>query len=471
MEKYYQQTDWSGGQSDSESFGGKGTYAEAVGIDIHSDPRYFSASQALSKSSGTLVNGLPTYSVKCSTGTTFFFCNDGVIMKRTPTGSYGTFYVDSYGTIYGSGEHNGYVYWATDTHLSQLDILGSVGSIVHDWGTLSSSPYHQMVKNGIYLFILNDDDIASLDDTTGGGTLTTNGTSDVSLGSLPSNLQYTTLSNFGIDLIAGTKDRSGIEQCKLFRWDTASPAWNSADDIPESIINGFITIDNYVLAQGGKGGRLYYYNGSTLEPFKKIKGDYSNKSMKMNPDSTCQFGGLGLLGISNLSGNPCNQGIYSVGQYDRNYPMALNLEYVISHGSIQDIEIGTLCSSGTLLMVGWKAGTTYGIDEIDWGTKYASAYVKTIAIGGNRFNQKEFKNFNIDYKSKPSGTDITLNAYKNYGSVAETITLDDQSDYNKMSTDHSIEGGVAQFKIGLTTTGNSSPKVEDFYCQFNERDL
>jgi hypothetical protein len=323
----------------------------------------------------------------------------------------------------------------------------------------------------LYAFILNDRDIASIDDTMSGGTLTQNGTSDVTLGSLPSNLQYTTLSSFGIDLIAGTRERSGIETCKLFRWDTASPAWNSADDIPESIINNFITIDNYVLAQGGNIGRLYYYNGNTLEPFKKIKGDYSNKTMNCYPDSTCQFRGLGLFGVSNLSGNPCNQGVYSVGQYDRNYPMALNLEYAISTGSITNIEIGTLCSAGTLLMVAWKAGTNYGIDEIDWANKYTGAYLKTIAVGGNRFNQKEFKNFNVDYKSKPAGTDITLSYDKNYGSSVGTITLDDQSAYNKMSVDSSLEAGVAQFRIGLTTTGNSSPEVEDFYCQFNERDL
>jgi hypothetical protein len=144
---------------------------------------------------------------------------------------------------------------------------------------------------------------------------------------------------------------------------------------------------------------------------------------------------------------------------------------VISQGSITNIEIGTLCSAGTLLTVGWKAGTSYGIDEISWGTKYASAYLKTLAVGGNRFNQKEFKNYNIDYKSKPTGTDITLNAYKNYGTTASTITLDNQSDYNKMSVDSSLEAGVAQFRIGLTTSGNSSPEVEGFYCKWNERDL
>jgi hypothetical protein len=472
MEKYYHQTDWSGGQSDSDSFGGKGTYAEAVGIDIHSNPRFFQASQALVKSFGSPV-ALPSYSLKCSTGTTYFFCNDGTVAERKSDGSYGTVYKTSNGTICGCGEHNGYIYFASSGSMFRVSTsAGNWGAVEEGWGTIQTSYYHQMVKNGIYLFILNNDDIASIDDTTGGGTLVQNGTSDVTLTSLPDNLQYTTMTNFGIDLIVGTRDRAGIEQCKLFRWDTASPAWNSADDIPESMINGFITIDNYVLAQGGNAGRLYYYNGSTLEPFKKIKGDYKNKSMTMNPDSTCQFRGLGLFGVSNLSGNPCNQGVYTVGQYDRNYPMALNLDYVISHGSIKDIEIGTLCSAGTLLMVGWKAGTSYGIDEISWGTKYASAYVKTLAIGGNRFLQKEFKNYNIDYRTKPSGTDIGLEYDVNYGGSTGTITLDNnQTSYYKMSADSSLEAGVAQFKIKLTTSGNSSPEIEDFYTSFNQREV
>jgi len=471
MEKVFTQNDWSGGLADTDSYGGEGTYAEAVGIDIHSEPRLFRASQALKKASGTLVTDFPLYSLHCSTGTTYFFGSSGTVYSRDATGSYGTVYQTSGGTICGCGEQNGYIYWASSGTLLRISTGSSWATDVNaNFGTLSSSPYHQMVKNGLYLFIINDELVASVDDSA--GTLTVAGKPDVTLQSLPDDFRYTAISNFGNDLILGTKNISGTEECRIARWDTVSTNFNSTDEIPESSINTFLTIDNYTLAQAGGMGRLYYYNGDTLEPFRKIKGDYDNKSMICHPDSKCQFRGLGMLGISNLYGNPLNEGVYSIGQYDKNYPMAINLDYVISHGSVKNIEIGTMCSAGTLLMVAWKAGTTYGIDEIDWTNKYASAYVKTIAVSGSRYKQKQFGEYNISYKTKPSGTDIGLEYDINYGSSEGTITLDNnQTGYYKMSGDASLEAGVAQFKIKLTTSGNSSPEVEELYTSFNERDV
>ena len=466
-EKYYKINDFSGGLSDSSLFGGKGSFAEAVGCDIHSEPKIIKPSQALS--SGTLISEFCKYALKCSTGTTYYFGGSGTIYSRDSSGSYGTVYADSYGTIIGCGELDSYIYWASTGTLSRIAITDSwTTGVSHNWASLTSADYHQMVVNGLYLFILNKRNIATVDDT---GTITLDGTPDVTLSTLPDNYEYTAISNFGDDLIMGTKEVSGVETSRIMRWDTVSPAWNSTDDIPESSINSFITIDNYVLAQAGNQGNLYFYNGSTLEKFKKIQGDYNNKTMTTYPGSVCQFLGKGMLGVSNLYGNPCNQGVYSIGQYDRNYPMALNLDYPISRGSISDIEIGALTSSGTLLTVAWKAGGSCGIDEIDWGSKYPSAYFKTLSVGGDRMNQKTFKEYNVSYKEKPTGTDIKLYYYPNYSTGTTEISLTDKSDYNKMAAQDTFEAGVAQFRVGFTTSGNDAPAMEELFVKWNEKDI
>ena len=467
-EKFYKLNNFSGGLSDSVIFGGKGTFSEAVGCDIHSEPSIIKPSQALSKTSGTLVTELCKYALKCSTGTILYFGSSGSIYARDSSGTYTVAYQDTYGSINGCGELDGYIYWASSGTLSRISTGSSwVTDVAHDWASLTSSDYHQMTVNGLYLYMLNGRNVATVDDT---GTITVTGTPDVSLNTLPENYEYTTISNFGIDLILGTKETSGIETSRIFRWDTASPAWNSTDDIPESSINSFITIDNYVIAQAGHEGRLYFYNGSSLEKFKKIQGDYANKSMTMHPDSVCQFLGRGMFGLSNLSGNPCNLGVYSLGQYDRNYPMALNLDFVLSTGATSGIEIGALTSSGTLLTVAWGSGTTYGIDEIDWANKYGSAYFNTLQVGGERYTQKTFKEYNIAYKEKPTGTDIKLNYYSNFGSMG-TITLTDKSGYNKLTNMDTFEAGTAKFKVSFETSGNNAPSVEELFVKFNEKSV
>jgi len=467
-DKFYKINNWNGGISDSDLFGGKGSLAEIVGCDFRSEPGTIKPSQALTKASGTLVTDFIKHGLKCSTGTTFFFGSSGLIYQRTSAGSYGTVYQDANGTITGCGELDGYIYWASTGTLSRISTGSSWATEVdHNWATLTSATSHQMLVNGLYLYILNSRNVATVDDT---GTITLTGTPDVNLNTLPSNYKYTTISNYGIDLILGTEEISGVETSRILRWDTVSPTWNTTDDIPESSINAFISINNFLLVQGGNQGRLYFYNGNELEPFKKIQGDYQNKTMTVNSASVCQFQGIALFGVSNVSGNPCNMGVYSLGQYDRSYPMALNLEYVPSTGSITGMEFGKLISSGTSLCVAWKHGTEYGIDELNWNSKYTGAYFKTLQISGDRWKKKEFKEFNLSYKSKPTSTDITLNYYKNYGTSLGTISLNDQTDYNKMSNLNSFEVGTNQFRVNFTTSGNNAPSLEELYCQWMEKD-
>lgn len=467
-ERYYILNNFSGGISDSSLFGGAGSLAEIVGCDIHSEPKIIKPAQALAKASGNIVGGFIKYAFRCSTGTIFMFDSTGTIYQRKSDGTYGTVYQDTYGEIMGAGELDDYIYWASGGTLSRLSTGTTWANAIHDWASLNTATSHQMVVNGLYLFILNNRNIATVDDT---GTITVDGTPDVSLNTLPVNYTYNTVSNYGIDLLLGAKDNSGQEVAHLLRWDTVSPTWNSADDIPESSINAFIPIDNYMLVQAGGEGNLYFYNGSSLEKFKKIQGDYNNKTMKVNNASVCQFLGRAAFGVSNVSGNPCKLGVYTIGQYDRNYPMALNLEYPISRGSVSGIEIGAMVSAGTLFCVPWKEGNIYGVDELSWTQKYQSAYFKTLQVSGDRRKQKEFKEFNISYKEKPANTDISLNYYKNHSSSLGTITLIDQTEYNKMSNLNSFEAGTASFKISFTVSGNNAPSVEEFYAKWNEKEV
>lgn len=470
MEQFYIQNSWDGGISDSDLLGPKGSVSEGVGVDINSVPGVLKVSQALVKEKATV--DFVRFSINCTDGNSYYFGDIGTIYKRTSVGVWSTVHTDTQGAIIGAKEYDGYIYYASAVKLGRQSVVNAASespwtSQNDSWATLNTATWHPMEVNGLYLFIGNDTRIASVDD---GGTFTANGTIDVVLGDLPFNYEITTLSNFGIDILAGTKVTDTYSSAILFRWDTVSPQYNSFDEIPEIGINCVIPVDNILFIQAGTQGNIYYYNGSVLEKAKKIKGDYENKTMTCLPGSNCTFRGIPMFGVSNLLSNPCNQGVYSFGQYDRNYPLSLMLEYVISQNKITSISIGALTAIGNNLLVGWKDGANYGVDNISWSAKYASAYIKTISLVGERITPKTFAEYCISYKQKPTNTNITLTYDKNFaGTYAGTIDLVDESDYNKMRGLNNFEAGVAQFKIAFTISGNNAPEVEELYIKWNSQ--
>ena len=478
MLEFYSQDNWDGGLSDSIIRGMKGSVAEAVGIDIRTTPGIITVSQALVKESGTtpaVVVDFCKFALIATDGNAYFFGDTGHIYKRTSVGVWTDVYTDTNGAILGCGEFNGYIYWATATKLGRQSVADAASETPwtpnNAWQTLTTAEYHPMTVMGLYLLIGNDTKIATVDDA---DIFTANGTPDVTLTDLPPQYTITAITNFGIDILVGTKVTDTFSSALVLRWDMASPAYVSSDDIPEIGVNCFIPTDNFMFVQAGTQGRIYYYDGSMLFKKRKLNGDYANKTMTMYPGSYCSFRGVPCFGISNLSGDPVLEGIYTISQYDTDYPISIMLEYVPSTGHLSKMEIGAMISVGSNLLVAWRdktSGTVVGVDNISWSAKYASAYFKTLAIGGDRRKKKTFQEYAISYKSKPTNTDISLSYYPNYATSDTAISLENQSDYNKLFAQNKFEAGEAQFKVVFTISGNNAPEVEEFYVQFNSQEV
>jgi hypothetical protein len=473
-EQFYRQINFSGGLSDSKLFGLDGSFAEAVGVDIHSEPRVLKISQAMAKESGAVVTDLCVFSVNGSDGNAYWFGNTGNIYKRTAVGVWSLVHANANGAVVGAKEFNGYLYYASATQLGRISMTAAGSenpwaSQTDSWKTLTSATYHPMVVQGLYLFIGNKATIASVDDA---GTFTAGGTASVTFTVLPSQYEITCMIAYGIDFLAGTKVSATFNSAKMYRYDFSKASPIVDYDIPEiGGANCFVRVDDYVFLQAGNEGRIYFYNGQTLDKVKKIRGDYSNKTMKVNPGSSCVFRGLAMFGVSNLSSNPCNQGVYSLGQYDRNYAMALMLEYVISQNKLSNIEIGALLTVGTSLLIAWKDGSTYGVDAIDWSNKYTGAYVTTLVMGGDRQSSKTFNEYVIGYKNKPANTDVALSYYKNYSASDVAITMRDETDYSKITAIQDFEAGVVQFKLAFTVSGNDAPEVDLIFFKWNSQEV
>jgi len=481
-EQFYRQKDWSGGMADSEYSGGSGTFFMGYGVDIHSVPGVIKSSQALKKESGSVVASFCNF-VVYNNPNTFWFSNTGIVYKRTSGGTW-TKVHDAATPILGAYVFNGYVYYATATALGRIAVANANSeatwsSQVSNFAVLDSAAYHPMVVSGLYLLIGNDTKIATVDDTS---TFTASGTPDVTLEPVPLGHSINTMVNFGADILVGTKAIFPGASCYLLRWDLVSAAWVSADAVEgEVLVNCFLPVDNYVFVQAGYHGRIYYYNGEILERFKTIPGEYStytSKAMISYPQSTCNFLGRALLGVSNYSGNPITaEGVYSLAQYDKGYPMALVCEYVISTYHNNAIKIGALFADNTTstLLVAWEDDTialspVFGVDVIDWTSKIISSYFKTRFIGGNRECKKTFEEYSVSYRSLPALTSLNVEVIPNYSGSQIPITLTDESAYAKYFSKQHIEAGEIQIRVDFNCDGDYSPEVTEVYTKWNNQD-
>ena len=188
-----------------------------------------------------------------------------------------------------------------------------------------------------------------------------------------------------------------------------------------------------ILVAGGNEGKVYEFpDFENIET--QIPGDYSSTSdFNTDPNSHVIFKGLLLFAVYDKSaGNPFPNGVYSYGSKDiKNFPKALNMEYVISPDKTTGIEIGAISTNGTNLFVAWKDGSTYGMDIIDFSNKYASAFIEFLMFTNRREIEKEFVRFPCAFDRLPASCTIELkqavSRATSFTSVA-TVSVDNDTD-------------------------------------------
>jgi hypothetical protein len=271
-----------------------------------------------------------------------------------------------------------------------------------------------------------------------------------------------TIKDFDIDILIGTRV---VNKGRVLRWDGVSEGWSAQDDIEEQGINAFIRDDNYMYVQAGFYGRMYFYNGEKLDPFKRIPGDWSpTKTAKINPNATAFHLGVPVFGLSNVAGNPTLQGVYGFGSYGVGYPKTLSLDFPIPTNVFEGVEIGSMVADGADLYVSYKDATDVGVAKLDWANKYNGAYLETNALMGTE-NRSDFTNIdavNVDYTDLPTSTGITIAYKKNYDSTFTTlsgITFPKLKQVKARETITDIANLI--LKISLTTNTNATPNVEN----------
>jgi len=451
------------GLANSKWSGLQGSFCKSIGIDGHSNPGSITVHQKLTKDSGSTVDAFVKAAVACSNGYTFYFSNtSGKIWARASNGTWTLAYttVPAAGAAgcLGAMEYNGYIYWGTQSRLHRIAIANADDSwagVDLNWATFTKTDadFHPMAIQDLTLFIGDGNQVAEVSDA---GVFTAN--------VLDINTPYRIkcMIDYDLDLLLGTYVADTVNKTQIIRWDCVSPSWNSSDTIEEVGINAFIVDDNYVYVNAGLAGNIYYYNGNYLVPFKKIPGTWSTSQYGLiHPYSVANYRGVPIFGFSNGSGNPTEQGVYSLGSYSREYPKVLDLSWVISAAVTSGIEIGAVIVAGFDIFVAWKNGSSFGVDKIDYTAKYDSAYFETMMLFQNaRDVVKTLANVSAFYNSLPANTGITF-YYSINGAAYVAMTSQTNSDLNEVRSQESMGGvGSLQIKVAFTVSGNSAPVLE-----------
>lgn len=461
-----------GGIADSDYLGGENSVAEMVGFDIHSEAGVLKVNQKLTKESGSTIDDFVKARVACSDGNTYLFgSTNGKIWKRTSGGSYSLEATASPAAgsagILDAAEYQGYIYYAMQNRLGRVAVGAAWSTRNDNWATFTvgNANWHPMRILNLVLYIGDGYLVAQVDGTT------------FSANALDLETQYIIKSfgKAGTDLTIGTYVSSNVNKTVRFRWNTWGVSFTSSDEIPEVGINAYLEADNYSLWNCGTKGNIYIDDGSNLDLYKTVKGSFDNSSNQgfVHPNAVLNFHGLPLFGFSNVSGNPCNMGVYSLGRTNRNYPFVLNTEYVISTGNMSNVEIGMLVGVGDKFLVSWKdtnGGTTYGVDVLDLSNKYSGAYFTTRVMMVDRKKLSNYGVVDVAYRSLPTNTGITISRKVNNGSMTAFDASEHETDTDRqvVRTKISIsDASKAQIKVATTASGNTAPEIEGAFIEIN----
>jgi hypothetical protein len=160
-------------------------------------------------------------------------------------------------------------------------------------------------------------------------------------------------------------------------------------------------------------------------------------------------------------------GVYTFGNYAKNYPMVLDLTYPISERDsgnfvTEDIEIGSVMAVGGDVFVSWYNHTTggYGVDKIDYENKLDGAYFESMIRSIFRGENANYTKFFVAYVSKPDLTDIEINYSKDFGQNFLPTTEKDDIDRKIVYSEEGAEATVLQMKVIFTTSENDAPSIE-----------
>lgn len=286
---------------------------------------------------------------------------------------------------------------------------------------------------------------------------------------LPSNYKVRCLGKWREYLAIGTWRGSSVESnddAVIFFWDGFSETYNFFIQVPEGAINAMLGHQGTLsFVAGYKGDLLEYTGGDKATKVKRLPNIGFGEQMEILPGAMSMWETLLRIGAGVTDSNTFEQGVYTWGSLNVNYPDSLSYDYTLSTGNSQNsnIKIGLLFPVDKSLLIGWKDGTSYGLDSVDpSGSPFADGSIEfMIHDEGSVWKEKDLLLVRADFESLISGQSVGVQYKLDRGSwsTEQVVTSSSsQTDRNRLQVKNGRHKEY-QTRVNLYTSVSTSPAV------------
>lgn len=261
-------------------------------------------------------------------------------------------------------------------------------------------------------------------------------------------------------------DIADYDQGIIFFWDGISDTYNFFIDVPEGGINAMVGSQGtlYIVA-GYQSQLLEYTGGDKAEKSKTIARNLGvGEQVEVLPGAMALWQTLLRIGMGVTDSDTIEQGVYTWGKKNKNYPDSLSFDYAISTLNTQNsgVSVGMVLPVEKELLIGWGDNGSYGLDSVDpASTSFAEGSIEfLIRDEGGVWKEKQVVEVKADFEALVAGDTVGIqykldrsNVWSNEvtGTVAGIKVL-----YSELSNARHRE---YQLRLNARTTNTTSPAI------------
>lgn len=294
---------------------------------------------------------------------------------------------------------------------------------------------------------------------------------------LPSGYEIVSLAKYEENIVMGCEYRGDntddFSQGLLVFWDGISDLPNFTVDIPEGGVQAMLARKNRLYFIAGLRGELFVYGGGQYVKLKRFPNTTNTNYVRSSWACATNYQGMPLFGLGIATDNSSfEHGAYSWGATDETLPDVLNYGYSISSGTRTGttVSIGMVQAYGTDLFIGWKDGSTYGVDIVNpSAAPFSTAVLETRALdNGENYRNKPLLAIKAIHAPLATGQSINL-GYKRLGESSYTTKNTANSTVGSLETKFDVSMKESkyfqvQLTMGATTT---TPQVFELVPEYD----
>lgn len=423
-----------GGISADQFLGIPASVQSAKNVDLRSNGRQIVLSpKPVRNASGVIADWIMDFVTIQGTGDVIAFGDTGKIYRQTAgTGSFVLVYTDtSNRKITDAYEYNSYLYWCTSSNLHRIAVANIdaswSGDVTENYKTFTNgnATHHPMIEVYNQLYIGDGKNLAELSSLAvfNGTKLTIFGDETVI------NLTFN-----GTYIRIYSRRTTSVPYGRCYLWDGVASSYNQFMNFQGLSLHAVEQKGNLDFILAGSRPVLLACSGFDYQVLSKLPNITGTNTATFNHNTMTSDESLVYFGAVESGTNTLNRGVWSYGAKEKNYPQGLGNEYTTSNGSATDLVGATLYSNGKIY-VGWKNGSTFGIDVTDPTLYSATGEVITRVWDGDAAYQKKMlTGVKMAFKTLASGEQIDLYLRRNlsttWGTAVMTMAYSDSADQN-----------------------------------------